>query len=208
MTTIRETLFVGVDIETTGLQPQYHTIIEVGVSVQNATGEELACFESLVQPKQPITQEITQLTGITNEMLGTAPTIEEVLPKVFLLLKKGVAVAHNAQFDLGFLSLAAKEQWIPLPQTPIVDTLSLSRALLPGLGKYGLQALAQIFQFDQDTAHRALSDARLCMKLFQHLLEVVEAKNPIFFSETTVEELLEMSKEPITWNDMRRVYGL
>ncbi len=205
---IVESYFIGLDIETTGLSPQHNAIIEVAATVQDWTGKEIEHYESLIKPNQPISDKITEITGITEEMVAHAPTVDQVLPELFARLKKGVIVAHNAPFDLGFLSVAAKEHWLALPGTPMIDTLTMGRAILPGRRKYGLQILAEELDLPQDAAHRALSDARLCMRLFSHLLKVIEESDPIFFPQMSIEELVTKSKTTTNWENLRRIYGV
>ena len=101
-------LFVAIDLETTGLNPAEHEIIEIAW-VRFERGAVVESFSSLVRPKQPIPPRITELTGISNDEVASAPSIEEVLPGVLEALSGRTVVAHNASFDRGFLETAASK---------------------------------------------------------------------------------------------------
>lgn len=153
--------FVALDFETTGLTPHSHHIIEVG-AVKFTGGREQAAFATFVKPLAPIPPEITKLTGISQEMVENAPPIEEVLPKLLEFIGDHCVVAHNAPFDLGFLETKAGRQL----QNPVIDTLTLSRAVLPHLKSHRLNIVAKEVAVSLENHHRAVDDARACGKIF------------------------------------------
>lgn len=157
--------FVALDFETTGLSPQSDRIIEIG-AVKYSDGKELSRFQSLVDPGMPISEYITELTGITNSELDSAPELTEVLPQFLEFLDSLPIVAHNAAFDKGFLDTACAQHGISL-NNELYDTLALSRWIFPGLPNYRLQTLVSTFDIDGGRAHRALFDACAVAQLFE-----------------------------------------
>ena len=128
--------FVAFDLETTGLDYREDKIIEIGaVLFQN--GKELDRFQTFVSPGQKLRQEIVDLTGITDSMLADAPSIEQVLPQFLKFVGDRVLVAHNADFDCGFIRMACNEQGLPYTFTS-VDTLILAQNLMTGMNRFKL----------------------------------------------------------------------
>ena len=162
------TIFVAIDVETTGLDPDRDAIIEVGVVVFDRTGAQEE-FSSLVYPQRDIPVEIIRLTGITDEMVHDAPTIGSLRSRLRRIVGDHVIVGHNIGFDMGFLSKAFVGSG-----NPRLDTVKLASIMLPAAGRYGLGALVEALQLPVakgDRAHRALADARSTMELFLALLE-------------------------------------
>ena len=160
--------YVVVDVETTGLDPDRDAIIEVAaVSLQN--GRISDEFSSLVQPHQEIPAFITQMTGITNEMVADSPTMYSLRTRLKQILGDHVLVGHNVGFDLGFL----RAERLGSGQHRL-DTVTLASILLPNAGRYNLEALVYQLQLpgdDRRQDHRALADARQTTALFQTLQE-------------------------------------
>ncbi|MGI6174902.1 MAG: PolC-type DNA polymerase III [Christensenellales bacterium] len=153
-----DSTFVVFDIETTGLMPQKDAITEIG-AVKIVGGDVIDTFASFVNPMRPIPQQITKLTGITDEMVQDAPETKQVL-KEFLAFSKGcVLMAHNAPFDMGFINVFAKRAGLEL-DNPVVDTLELSRKLFSELKSHKLNILAKHLGIDMGSHHRAVDDAR------------------------------------------------
>lgn len=151
--------FVVFDLETTGLQPTHHEIIEIGaVRLQN--GEVVETFHTLVHPTRAVSDEIVSLTGIQPAELVQAPALEDALPAFLKFILGSTLVGHNALFDLSFLSAACDELGYELPVAKdALDTLLLSRVLLPFEQGHRLQDVARRFQLGMQDAHRALADA-------------------------------------------------
>ncbi|MEB1806809.1 MAG: ATP-dependent DNA helicase DinG [Bacillaceae bacterium] len=170
---MKETRFVVVDIETTGHSAQQDRIIQIGaVLVQD--GEIIERFTSFVNPQMKIPPFIESLTGISDEMVALAPTFEQVIPELLQMLEGSYFVAHNVQFDLSFLQAQLDEVgYLPF-QGPILDTVELSRLLLPNEESYKLQQLAESFNFQHDRPHQADSDAEVTALLLLKMIHKLE----------------------------------
>ncbi len=167
--------YVAFDLETTGLSAQNDTIIEIGAVVMQ-DGKELDRFQTFVDPHRHLEPKITELTGITNEMLQGAPSIEEVLPKFVEFVGNRVLVAHNADFDTSFIRAACKKQGIAYSFTS-ADTLVMAQNLLPKLNRHKLDNVAAALSLPEFNHHRAADDAVTCGLIFdrfRHQLEEME----------------------------------
>ncbi|USG63473.1 ATP-dependent DNA helicase DinG [Brevibacillus ruminantium] len=166
--------FIVVDFETTGSHPrQGDSIIQIG-AVTIDEGVVTGSFSTLINPGQAIPPFIQQLTGITDEMVADAPTLEDILPKFLPMLEGRTFVAHNASFDLQFLQDALLSQGYYTFDGYVLDTVELSRFLLPMQGSYRLGELADDLQIEHDRPHQADSDAIATAQLFLHLLHILE----------------------------------
>lgn len=166
---LHQVTFVVVDLETTGGSPTKGSrITEIG-AVKVRGGEVLGEFQTLINPLTPIPAFITGLTGITDEMVLGAPTIDAVLPSFLEFARGSVLVAHNAPFDIGFLKHFAAEQW---PRFEVIDTVRLARQVLTQgeSPNYKLSSLASLFRAESTPDHRALSDARATMDVLHGLI--------------------------------------
>ena len=163
-TLLSETTFAVIDLETSGGSPQSGAgITEIGV-VKVRGGVVLGTFQSFVDPGHSLPPFITQLTGITDDMLMSAPFIDEVLPTLFEFLgspEETVLVAHNSPFDMSFLKAAALVHEYPWPAYATVDTARLARAVLDRdeVINCKLGTLAAFFNAQTSPNHRALDDA-------------------------------------------------
>ena len=169
---LEETEFVAFDLETTGLSPIACRIVEFGAVRFRLNGSELACFDELVDPECPIPPTASRIHGITDAMVQGKPTVAEVLPRFieFLGHPGTVLMAHNARFDIGFLSLAMAKLGIPFPTNPVVDTLDVSRKHIRQLGSHRLEEVARYLGLADSEDHRGLSDSRLAMGVFQEIV--------------------------------------
>jgi len=165
---------VVVDVETTGWLADAAGITEIG-AVRLADGQLVAEFSALVNPLMPIPPNITTLTGITDEMVSDAPTIDQVLPRFIEFAAGAVIVAHNAPFDLGFLTAACASCGIPWPPHAVIDTALLARLVLrPGeVTDHKLTTLAEHFGTATGPCHRALADAKATAGVLGCLLALV-----------------------------------
>lgn len=180
-TTLRDTTFVVVDLETTGgrasptgdIEPD--TITEIGaVKVRGGVVE--GEFATLVDPQRGIPPQIVRLTGITTAMVHEAPRIDAVLPNFleFAGFDRGsVLVAHNAGFDVGFLTAAAHRCETPWPRPPVLCTVRLARRVLSRdeAPSVRLAELARLFAVRTTPTHRALDDARATVDVLHALIE-------------------------------------
>jgi len=166
--------FVGVDLETTGLDSRTDAIIEVA-AVRMVDGKPDGEFESFVNPGRQIPADIVYLTGITDEDVSAAPSIGEVLPGLVDFVAGDPIVAHNASFDAAFLrEAAAGNASLIVGEAGVYDTLALARALVPRLPSHRLAALVDFFGIEHGRAHRAASDARAVARLFLELLGTLD----------------------------------
>ncbi len=167
--------FVVFDIETTGLSPLKDRIIEIGAS-KISNGKITEEFSSFVNPNIPIPFRIEQLTGINDNMVINAPTIEAVLKDFLDFCKDSIVVAHNADFDTAFIINAAKKMNISYKPT-IIDTVGLSRMLLPNLSRYKLDTVAKALGIKLLNHHRAVDDARCTTEIFLKLIELLKQRD-------------------------------
>ncbi len=152
--------FVVVDVETTGWTPGTAQITEIG-AVRVSGGKLKGQFTSLVNPGSPIPERVTELTGITDAMVAAAPPLDRVLPAFLAFAGGGVLTAHNAPFDIAFLTAACRACGLPWPQLPVVDTVDLARRVLgeDEVPNCKLATLAEYFGARTTPSHRALADA-------------------------------------------------
>ena len=161
--------YVAFDLETTGLSSQKDEIIEIG-AVRMQGGKELERFQTFVNPGRRLEQKIVELTGITDAMLTDAPSIETVLPEFLEFVGDRVLVAHNADFDTGFIREACRKQGLSYGFTS-VDTLILSQNLLPHLNKFKLDVVSNALSLPDFNHHRAGDDAVTCGLIFHKLTD-------------------------------------
>ena len=164
--------YVAFDLETTGLSSANDRIIEIGAVVMK-NGEELDRFQTFVDPQRPLEKKIVELTGITDEMLKGAPKIEEVLPEFLKFVNGRVLVAHNSDFDTGFIRAACARQGLPYTYTA-ADTLILSQNMLPQLNKFKLDIVSNALSLPDFNHHRAADDAVTCGLIMHRLMARME----------------------------------
>ena len=161
--------FVVFDIETTGLSAMTCKITEIGaVLVRN--GEVLKVFSTFVNPEGHIPEEITELTGITDDMVSDAPSQGDAVKAFIEFVGKRTVVAHNANFDMGFIRRAAENAGIHF-DPPYLDTLSMSRFLNPELKNHKLDTLVDFYRLGDFNHHRACDDAEVTAKIFCKMTE-------------------------------------
>ena len=171
-----DTTFAVLDLETSGGSPRLGAgITEIGV-VKVKGGKVLGTFQSFVDPGHALPYFITELTGITDQMLVSAPFIDEILPTLFEFLgnpDETVVVAHNSPFDLSFLKAAALTHEIDWPEYVTVDTARLARAVLDRdeVANCKLSTLSQFFGATTSPNHRALDDATATVDVLHGLIE-------------------------------------
>ena len=165
---------VGLDVETTGVDSRSDAIIEVS-AVRFEGGELRDTFTRLVDPGRAIPADVVYLTGIGDDDVRGAPTMDEILPDLVEFLGDLPIVAHHASFDLAFLNAAAANRpEFLVGRGGAIDTLVLSRALIPRLPSHRLAALVRFFDIPHERAHRAEDDARAVAILYGKLLEVMD----------------------------------
>ena len=165
---LRSMTFCVVDVETTGLAARRDRITEIAaVRVENLSLSGMS-FTSLVNPGCRIPTLITELTGIDDAMVRAAPVFGEIAIGLRAHLEGAVIVAHNASFDMAFLREEYARLGDTFAPTHILDTVSLSRRVLPGLSQYKLTSLCQHLHI-KPGMHRAVGDALATAELFLHL---------------------------------------
>ena len=170
--------FVVFDIETTGLSHLKNNITEIG-AVRVESGKIVDVFNELVNPEQEISQEITEITGITNEMVADKPLISEIMPKFLEFSKNAVFVAHNAEFDISFIKTNCKRLNLEFNPT-FIDTMGFARAILPHLKNHKLNTLCKELGVNLLNHHRASFDAEACAGILLELIKIVEKEGKVF----------------------------
>ena len=166
--------FVVFDLETTGFSNINDKITEIG-AVKIRDFKIVDRFSELVNPEKDISYRVQELTGITNEMVKDKPTIEEILPKFMEFVGNDVLVAHNADFDTGFIMQKCKEQGIEYKNKK-VDTLMLARIMLPNLKRYKLDKVAKEVGVQLLNHHRAVDDAEATANIYIKFLEMLKKR--------------------------------
>jgi len=171
-TPLAEATLVVVDLETTGTDPTADAITEIG-AVKVRGGEVLGEFRTFVDPERPIPAYIASLTGITDAAVAGAPSIRTVLPMFLDFTGDAALVAHNARFDIGFLSAQAAACEISWPKPPVLDTLALARSVYrrDEVRDHKLSTLARHVGASITPDHRALSDARATVDVLHAIIE-------------------------------------
>jgi DNA polymerase III subunit alpha, Gram-positive type len=147
------------DTETTGLDAKLDRIIEFG-AIKYVKGKPVDEFWSFVRTDIELTENIRNLTGISQEMIADAPKIEAVLPQFLKFIRGSILVAHNAEFDMSMLHAACNRLGLDL-EWPCFCTVKLARKILPGLPNYKLDTLAEHFQLTFEARHRAVGDVKV-----------------------------------------------
>ncbi|MCC9166965.1 exonuclease domain-containing protein [Pontibacter harenae] len=166
----QQNLYAIIDIETTGSQPAQDRITEVAIFIHD--GQQIVDkYNTLINPQRPIPFYISQLTGITDEMVQDAPKFYEVAKEIVEFTDGKVFVAHNVRFDYSFI----KKEFADLGYTfqrKTLCTVRLSRSLIPGLPSYSLGKLCKSIDIDLQQRHRAIGDAEATAKLFDKLIKI------------------------------------
>jgi DNA polymerase-3 subunit alpha (Gram-positive type) len=162
------------DIETTGLSNRNCKIIEIG-AVKIKNGEILDTLDFFVDPEEPISEEITNLTSITNEMVAGQIKEKEAIEKFLSFAGDRLLIAHNANFDVGFIRIAADRHGIPFENT-YLDTVGLSRYVNPELKKHKLDIIAEHYQLHEFHHHRASDDAEMLAEIFFIMMDRLKSE--------------------------------
>jgi len=163
-------LYAIIDIETTGLSPAKEKITEIAVVLHD--GEKITKeFSTLINPEKKIPYRITQMTGISNQMVRNEPKFYEVAKQIVEMTEDRIVVGHNVRFDYGFLRNEFKSLGYDF-QRNTLDTVKLSRKLIPGKRSYSLGKLCKELGIDNQARHRALGDALATTELFELLLSI------------------------------------
>ncbi|HEX4922663.1 MAG TPA: 3'-5' exonuclease [Bdellovibrionales bacterium] len=194
--------FIAFDLETTGFLPGVDNIVEIG-AVRFVNGQPDSLFATLINPKRSMPEAASRVNGITDDMLAGKPTIEEVLPKFAEFCGDDFLVAHNAPFDVSFLSAEITKHETPAPGGVILCTCQIAKKVLPGLANYKLGTLVQHLKISSTEFHRAEQDAGYCGELFVRMMqkvfragEVPAMENLIGLSNNTALRFPKIDRKP------------
>ena len=183
--------YTVLDLETTGLSKYHDKIIEIA-AVRYKDGKKYAEFHTFVNPNRRIPSFITSLTGINNQMVEDAPTINKVLPELKQFLENSTLVAHNATFDHGFLSHNFEKYLDHSLTNCKLCTRKLANRLLPDLPSKRLSSLCNYFNIVNEQEHRAMGDTMATTTLFSNFLELLEKNN-----FKTMEDVVKFESWPV-----------
>ena len=167
--------YIIVDIETTWLSKDRHNITEIAAVLFDGK-KILKKFQTLINPQTPIPGFITHLTGITNDMVKDAPTIDKALPEFFDFIEDHILVAHNATFDYGFLHNNGMRHLDRPIENNTLCTRKLANRLVSELPSKRLECLCQHFNIINERAHRAMGDVMATTKVFEQFLKILKNK--------------------------------
>ncbi len=170
-------LYAIVDIETTGGRANRDKITEIAIVLHDGV-EIIDTFETLINPECYIPYGITELTGISQQMVEDAPRFFEVAKQIVEMTEGCVFVAHNVRFDYGFLRAEFKRLGYSYSRKQLC-TVRLSRKTIPGLSSYGLSNLIRFMGIEVDNRHRAMGDAMATAELFRRIMEAQENKTEV-----------------------------
>lgn len=183
---IEEAVFTFVDVETTGLSPRAARVCEVA-AISFRGPDRVGTLAELVNPGLPIPAEVSKIHGITDAMVKDSPSFGGVAPRLLAMLENSVIVAHNAEFDLGFLKAECDRVGLRFPKLHVVDTLAIARKgwkfQSNRLGK-----IAEELNISNGGWHRALADVEMTRKIFDHFIAAFKSAGA-----RTVADLLQKS---------------
>ncbi|AHF07095.1 DNA polymerase III subunit alpha [Desulfitobacterium metallireducens] len=169
-----DTTYCVLDLETTGFSAVTEKITEIGI-MKFQRGKVIDEFSCFVNPEKSIPARVVEVTNITDEMVKNAETIDKVFPKMLDFIEGSVLVAHNAEFDIGFLKHNAKVLGYDFDYT-YLDTLSLAKEIFPDFKTYKLGRIAKNLGIKVEVAHRALDDVDTTVKVFKAMLEKLKQR--------------------------------
>lgn len=173
--------YIALDLETTGLKPETDHILEIG-AVKVEEGEVTGTFSTFVDCGISIPPFITELTGITGEMVRGGPTLKQALEAFLAFSGEEALLGHNLTFDYGFVKQNASALGIPYERKGM-DTLKIARCCLPGLPKKSLDQVSAYYGIPQEQHHRALDDALTAARIYERLKEEFSETYPQLFQE-------------------------
>lgn len=166
-TTTKKVLdYVVLDFETTGFRAGADRIIQIG-AIKYINHQQTSQLNSLINPQRHISVQISQLTGITNEMVGLAPTIEQKIDELLEFIGELPIIAHNAPFDMGFLYALDNLEDVTIPEFTVIDTVKLARKFITETPNHKLTTLTEFLQIAHD-AHDAIGDCLATAAIYQY----------------------------------------
>ena len=187
--------YLAIDLEMTGLKVKTDRILEIG-ALRMENGSPAGEFSALINPHCVIPADITQLTGITQEMAENGEELSDVLPRFLEFAGELPLLGHNLSFDYSFLKQAFVNAKLPF-ERPGIDTLKLARRFLPKEQKKKLTELRSLFCIDTGTVHRAVSDAYAAALIYERLLSDYGNTDPDAFAPSPLHVNIK-KQQPIT----------
>ncbi len=185
-------MYAIVDVETTGGSPRYERVIEIAIVLHD--GQRIVdSFATLLYPERSIPWHITQITGITDDMVAHAPRFFEVAKRIVEMTREAVFVGHNVSFDYGFLREEFARLGYAYTCRQRLCTVRLTRQVFPGLPSYSLESLRAHFGITSERAHRALDDALATTRLLEHILAAQNGHEDI---DTLIHQGIRASRLP------------
>ncbi len=182
--------FCAIDLETTGVNPAYNRIVEIGAVKFRLDGER-DVFHTLVNPCVAMPENVIRIHGITDSMVASAPVIEDVIDGFSDFIRGSVLVIQNPRFDLSFIERAFRAHDIDSERLWALDTVRLAKRYFTWLPNHKLSTLADYLGLDM-VKHRALDDAIVCMKVF---LEIIRGRG--MTGESTLEEVMKLHGDAV-----------
>jgi len=173
---VKQLSYIVLDLETTGLDPATDEIIEIG-AIKSENGELKDIFNKLIKPTRQVSSHITELTGISQEMLNDELPAKPVLEQFAKYIDDMVLIAHNADFDISFLRNAFKKYLNRDLNNLIVCTLLISRDILPNLSNHKLHTIGSYYGLPIENRHRAIGDSELTYQVWLKMSEKLKEKN-------------------------------
>lgn len=158
---------IVVDIETTGISPEYHRITEIG-AIKVIEDEVVGTYSQLINPEAVVTEEITRITGLTNAILETQPTLDKVYPEFYAFCEELPLLGHNIMFDFSFLKHHGGQLGYRFERSGM-DTYPLAHRYLPDLKSKSLTSIIAHMGIEREIAHRAFHDAKATYEVFHAL---------------------------------------
>lgn len=185
--------FVSFDTETSGAYPLGSDIVEFG-AVKWQNGKEIAQYQTLLKPRERMSDFIIGIHGITNEMVESAPSMKDKIQEIKNFLEGAIPLAHHAPFDMGFISADFEKHGINPPIEPVLCTSLLARRMIPESPNHKLQTLITELNLPRGSAHRALDDARACLYVG---LECMNRLGRM----TTLQDVIQAQGKKLSWTD-------
>lgn len=167
--------YVVFDLETTGLEPTIHEIIEIG-ALKYKNGQLVDEFSVLIRPVHSISQVITDITGINDELVKNELPIESVLPKFLEFIEDLPLIAHNSSFDLSFIEENVKRLNLSMLKNKNIDTLELAKKYIPKAYNYKLETLKKFFHLEYGS-HRSIDDCKTTNYIYEYCKKKALVKN-------------------------------
>lgn len=190
--------YVAFDTETSGAWPVGCDVVEFG-AVKWQGGKEVGQLQFLLKPREPMSNFIIGIHGITNEMVADAPAISTKIREISEFFKGSVLMAHHAPFDLGFMAVDFEMNNLAFPVEPVLCTSLLARKLIHGTENHKLQTLVKHLGINGGAAHRALDDARSCLYVG---LKCLELMGP----QASLQDAMKVQEKPLKW-EMYSILG-